>query len=32
MRSWDRFEAEILFLDPDQASRGIAALAAAGCE
>jgi hypothetical protein len=30
--SWDRFEAEILFLDPDQAPHGIAALAAAGCE
>jgi len=32
LRRWDRFEAEILFLNPDDAPQGIAALAAAGCE
>jgi len=30
--TWNRFEAEILFLDPNDVPRGIEALAAAGCE
>src|SRR5262245_7211977 len=32
MNSWKRFEAEILFLDPNDVPRGVEALAAAGCE